>query len=293
MATIKKFPFLLLNYRKFVFRQVCKSEEGKVFIAFESVHDEVDYGTSRKKVSGLTKGLYYVEHLSDRGGARQCRLTLVQTVEFGGSIPTWIVNKLAPQALSAVQDAIDEFTQDEMVDAAERREKATLMREWKNEVYSEEEIALLERVREKFEGSLKEGKGWKKFKSPDIFVEMEATFEERGSTAAIGRAVTVVDATIEDCVAWEAARVTRERMRGHYREGGRGCKVVKLNDHSEIFYTAIDFGVRSFAPREWLTKIVWKMVDKNTMVVGYEDIEDDNFPIGAGKKYVRASSGGF
>ncbi|GMI18487.1 hypothetical protein TrLO_g14652 [Triparma laevis f. longispina] len=35
------------------------------------------------------------------------------------------------------------------------------------------------------------------------------------------------------------------------------------------------------------------MVDENTMVVGFEDIEDDSFPIGAGKKYVRASSGAF
>ncbi|GMI16290.1 hypothetical protein TrLO_g11948 [Triparma laevis f. longispina] len=35
------------------------------------------------------------------------------------------------------------------------------------------------------------------------------------------------------------------------------------------------------------------MVDENTMIVGLEDIEDDNFPIGTGKKYVRASSGCF
>ena len=33
------------------------------------------------------------------------------------------------------------------------------------------------------------------------------------------------------------------------------------------------------------------MVDENAMVVGIEDIEDDNFPIGAGKGYVRESGG--
>ena len=41
-----------------------------------------------------------------------------------------------------------------------------------DEVRSEEENALLERVSQKFEGSLKEGKRWKQLKSPDVFETM-------------------------------------------------------------------------------------------------------------------------
>ena len=64
----------------------------------------------------------------------------------------------------AVQDAINEFRQDDRIDAAEREEISTLMEErWSEEVYSEEENALLQRVRQKFEGSLTEGK-WKELK---------------------------------------------------------------------------------------------------------------------------------
>ena len=112
-----------------------------MFIAFESVNDEVGYGTSLKKVRAFTKGFYYVEDPADRGGASQCRLTLVQRIDMRGSIPTWVVNKLAPQVLDAVQEAIDEFRQDEKVDAAKRREKATFMMErWQGEVYSKEEV---------------------------------------------------------------------------------------------------------------------------------------------------------
>ncbi|GMI16129.1 hypothetical protein TrLO_g13735 [Triparma laevis f. longispina] len=123
------------------------------------------------------------------------------------------------------------------------------------EVYSEEEIALLERVRKKFEGSLKEGKGWKQLKSPDIFVKMESTYEE-GSAAGVGRAITVVDATIEDCATLEYARMTRESMKLHYDFGGLRKKVVTLSNHSELYFLAVDFGVTSFAPREWLTGLI-------------------------------------
>ncbi|GMH73337.1 hypothetical protein TL16_g06163 [Triparma laevis f. inornata] len=194
-----------------------------ILIAVESVGDEIDYGGKLKKTRGLTRGLWQIEELAVHGGAKQCRVTLVTQLDAGGSIPTWLVDKKVPQALCAVQQAIDEFRQDEKVDTAELRELATFSRErWKVEVYSEEENALLERVRKKFEGSLKEGKGWKQLKSPDVFVKMEATFEERGSNAVVGRALKVVDATIEACTALEYARMTWEGMKLHYDFGGLG-----------------------------------------------------------------------
>ena len=106
MATVKVFPFFLDN-REFVFRQMWKSEEGRVWvrkreranqkiktavdlrailtrrfalasfvlpssqIPFESTPDEVDYGVSLSKIRGLTRGFYLVETLPDREGASQ------------------------------------------------------------------------------------------------------------------------------------------------------------------------------------------------------------------------------
>ena len=177
MATVKKFPGFLRN-REFVFRQVFKAEKGKVFIAFESVNDEVDYGTKLRKVRALTRGFYCVEEIAeDHGGAHQSRVTLIQQVDFCGSIPTWVVNKTAPAALEVVQEAIDEFRQDERIDTADRAETSTLIKErWTGGHYSVEESALLQRVREKFEDSLKYIK-WKQLKSPDYFVTMESTDE--------------------------------------------------------------------------------------------------------------------
>ena len=66
---------------------------------------------------------------------------MVQKLDAGGIIPKSIVNSKIPYAMSIVQEATDEFRQDEKVDAAERRELAVLMREaWEDEVYSEEEV---------------------------------------------------------------------------------------------------------------------------------------------------------
>ncbi|GMH88273.1 hypothetical protein TL16_g11109 [Triparma laevis f. inornata] len=289
-ATVKKFPFFLDN-REFLFVQIWKSEEGHVSIASESVDGEVDHGVKLKKTRGFSRAIWQIEDLPLRGGAKQCRATFIQQLDAGGSIPTWVVVKKVPQQLSVVQEAIDKFRQDEEVDAAEVGELAKFIRERaQDEVYSEAENALLERIRQKFEGSLKEGKCWKPPKSPDVFVNMEATFEEGGSTAIVGRSVTIVDAVIEDCAAREYVKMIREKMSAHCDFGGLEREVVKLNSHNDIYRVVHDLGVPGFAPREWLNRSVWKVVDENTINVGYEDIEDGNFPIGAGKKYARASS---
>ncbi|GMH58858.1 hypothetical protein TrLO_g8001 [Triparma laevis f. longispina] len=292
-ATVVRFPFRL-DDREFVFRMIWKSEMRRVMIALESVRDEVDYGMSFKKTRGFVRSTWLFEDLPERGGVKQCRATFVTQLDAGGIIPIWVVDKKVPVQLGAVHALADEFRQDEKVDSVEVGVLATFIRErWKDEVYSEEENALLERARQKFEGSFKEGKVWTRLKSPDVFVKMEATFEKGGSVALVGRAATVVEATIEDCAAWELTRMTRERVKDHYKFGGVDRKVDKLSYHSDMYYFAVDFGIKSFALREWLVKFVWKMVDENTMIVGYEDTEDDNFPIGVRKKYVRASSGAF
>ncbi|GMH74562.1 hypothetical protein TL16_g06498 [Triparma laevis f. inornata] len=295
-ATVKKMP-IFLNNREFVARQVWKSEHGKVLVVFASTDDIVDYGVKLKKTRGSNMGLWQAEDLPPRGVVPQCRITYIQRIDAGGNVPTWVVNRKVATALSSVQWAIDDFKQGEKVDAADRAELADYIREsGRREVYSEEEEGLIKRIRLKFEGSLKErkvGKGWKQLKSPDVFVKMEATVDPDGSTAGIGRAVTVVDATIEDCVAWDISRVTRERMKDHYAFGGLGRTIAKLNNHSELYHNTIDFGVRSFVPREWLTMCIWKVLDENTIIVCVEDTEDDNFPIGAGKNYVRATSAAF
>lgn len=74
------------------------------------------------------------------------------------------------------------------------------------------------------------------FKSPDVFVTMESTHEGGEAVVAVGRAVTIVDASIEDCAAWEYLKMTREDCPNHKRSGGLDRKIVPLNDHAVLYH---------------------------------------------------------
>ncbi|GMH82655.1 hypothetical protein TrST_g12212 [Triparma strigata] len=84
-------------------------------------------------------------------------MMLILRVDAAGSIPTWVVNKKVAQYLSAVQEVINEFRQDKMVDEEDKKGLIGVMRdEWMNQVYSAEEEALIKQVCHMLEGSLKE-----------------------------------------------------------------------------------------------------------------------------------------
>ncbi|GMH86762.1 hypothetical protein TL16_g10646 [Triparma laevis f. inornata] len=112
VATVKKLPFFVDN-REFVVRLVWKSKTNKVLVAFESIKDEVDYGITLKKARGLSRGLWLLEDLPARDGAKQCRVTHVVQLDFGGFSPTWVVDKMIPVALGVLKEAIEEFKKGE------------------------------------------------------------------------------------------------------------------------------------------------------------------------------------
>ena len=90
--------------REFVFRQVWKSEEGKVSIAIESIDKLVDFGKSKpRRVRGSVRAFWLMENLSLSQGSRdnvaKCKITFVQQVDVAGAIPKWIVNKKIPEQL--------------------------------------------------------------------------------------------------------------------------------------------------------------------------------------------------
>ncbi|GMI18506.1 hypothetical protein TrLO_g14860 [Triparma laevis f. longispina] len=230
VATVKKMPFLLDN-REVVARLIWKSEEGKVLIAFDSVNDQVDYGAELRKIRGLTRGMWQIEDLSQRGVVKQCHVTLVQRFDAGGFLPKWVVNMKVPAILN-LQEMINAFRQDEKVDAADRRTFLTFLREkWEEEVYSVKENAFLKRVREKLELSFGTAGIWRELQSPDVFVYMDTRLGEaqKRVDTSIGRATTTVDATIEECAAWELTRQTRSRIKAHFDLGGLDRKEFVTN----------------------------------------------------------------
>ena len=176
-----------------------------------------------------------------------------------------------------------------MVDEEDKKGLIGVMRdEWMNQVYSAEEEALIKQVCHMLEGSLKE-ESWVRVQSIDPLVKMESNHYHKNGTA-IGRANAVVDASIEECAAWEFAKMSRERYKAHYDGGGTDRDVIKLTEHSDLFRIVLDLKIPSIDTREFLTRSCWRMVDENTMVCAYENAEDVRFPR---KKHVRASTDSF
>ncbi|GMH51905.1 hypothetical protein TrST_g8216 [Triparma strigata] len=117
-ATVKWTPFFL---REFVVRTIWRSDKGKTSIAIESIDDNINvddaYGRKLRKTRASTRAFWEFENLPLKEGEgeeegenqEQCKVTLVQSVDAGGSIPAWVTNRMMPLVLSAVQGAINKF----------------------------------------------------------------------------------------------------------------------------------------------------------------------------------------
>ena len=194
-ATVKAMPLLLHN-REFIARMIWKSEEGKVWIAMESMDEEVDYGVKMKTIRATTIGIYLMEDLLDRSGVSQTKVTMIQRIDVNGVVPTWLVSQKVPYALSVLQQAADYFRQDDLVEAEELRVLSNfLTEELKDEVYTAEENALVDRVSEKLD-NLEEKEGTlTKVVSPDVFVKMDTTVVFDGGERKGCDLSNVMDAT--------------------------------------------------------------------------------------------------
>ena len=181
-------------------------------VAFESIDNDVDYGVALRTTRAFTRGLYIMENLPVRAGAGQCRVTFVNQVDAGGVIPTWVVDKKLPQSLKVVQEAIDEFRQDDRIDAADREELSELMEErWGEEVYSQEEKLLIEKGKATVKAIMGSA-SLKVLESGDPLVTFKLAHLE-GDKLGSGFGESVVDGGMEEVAAFECLKMSREATR--------------------------------------------------------------------------------
>ena len=286
-ATIKSMVFPLTD-REYVVRMVWNSHEnGSVSIAVENVDDDykVDYGTSFKTVRGHTRCLYRIENLPDLGQVKQCKTILYHYLDAGGIISPSLSMRGLRSTLNVIHTAVEEFRQDELLDSETRDRMMKLMRDrYQTQVYSKEELARLKNTRRKFEG-LKESE-FVPLPSPDLFVKIEKV-REQGSSVLVGRATAIVDATIEECAAWEWEKTTRERIKKGREDGTLEKNVKVFNEHSDEYRTVFSLATGT-QPREILVNGIWKKDDENTQVCVYSNATSKVWPI-QNHKAVRAS----
>jgi len=275
IATIKKMPLLLRN-REFVARQVCASDtSGDFLVAADPVDDIIDYGMTIRTVRGIGRCLTRITPL----GISQCRVTIYQYLDAGGVIPRSLMTSKLPDAMSPAIEMRDEFQRDDEIDTMEWDKLARVIKD-EQQVYSEDEDSLIQRVQDEL-GTLKE-EDFEELESPDHLVEMALNMQDGGSNG-VGRAFVTVDASVEQCAAWEMAKLSR----AHSKRSSLLRRFTEVNSHNHVYHIVRDWKIPTFLPREWVTSQIWRNRGES-IVVAYESREDDEFPVSAA--YVRAAS---
>jgi len=280
-ATIKKMPFPL-NNREFVSRLVCATDtNGDMLITAVPADDVIDYGMSIRTVRGVSRALVRFTP----SGESQCKVTYIQYLDAGGLVPTRVVESKILLALSPVASLRDEFQRDDEIDEMERNELARVIKD-EQQVYSEDEDSLIQRVQEKL-GALKE-ENFEELESPDHLVKMGKMHAEGDGRmiirASIIRASATIDSSVEECAAWEMLKNSRKNTKG---STNLVRTLVHDNGHSAVFHLVKDLRIPGFAPREWVLRLLWKKLAADMVAVCFWSIDEQNE---ANNKYVRASN---
>ncbi|GMI30122.1 hypothetical protein TeGR_g9758 [Tetraparma gracilis] len=280
-ASVKKMLFPLTN-REFLGRYLSfKEPTGDLVLVFEALPDstKVDYGANLKVVRGKIISVMRFGPFNDD---TQCEVTLVSHLDAGGFLPERVVVAKIPEALSGVSEMRELFQRDDAIDGAKRGELAAIINTSK-QPYLPDENKLIKKVGARF-ASLP---AFEKLDSPDHFVHMSSALKE-GSSSAILRASTIVDAPIAEVAAWEMAKMSRENQKEHVAFGGLDRNLKKINDHQNIYHVVYDLSIPTFLPRQWVTMVVWKWAaGKEELTVVADSVEHDAFS--ERKEYLRAS----
>ena len=202
-------------------------------------------------------------------GVSQCKVTYHVYLDAGGRIPTFVVNAKLPLALGAVGGLREEFQHDDEIDKLERDESARVIKD-KPQTYTAEEDILINKGLAKL--GMLEWEHFEELESPDHLVKMGKILIDGGG---VGRASVTVDASIEECAAWEIAKMNREQVRD---AGSLERSFTKTNDHHGVYHVVYDLKIPGFQPREFLSSLVWRQLG-DKLVVLYDDVEHADFPV--------------
>jgi len=290
VATIKSMPFPIAN-REFLLRQVCCFDDGPaqnpdILVAIQSPSDpslKIDYGQTFRAVRATTQILLRLSPTTPTS----CTATVIMYTNLGGNVPVSMIAAKLPQILDVVDNIRVEFQRDDESDRNERLERAAVIGS-DEQSYEAEEISLFKTAHARIEKV--HPNSFEEFISPDHFVFMSTSVANELKSAC-GRAVTLVDANITECAAWAMNLMDREHLKAHVQFGAnKERSLTTVNEHHFIFRAVVDLKVPGLRLRQFISKILWKWEDDDTLIVIGEDCEDaeSNNP-----NYVRASLSSF
>jgi hypothetical protein len=265
-AVLKNMPFPLYC-REFVVRVLCAfDEESQEFKIFSHPVDlVVDHGLKVRSVRGTSIMLLKIKPITDA----QCDLTIVTRVEPGGAIPVSVVNSKMSKMLNTANDIRSLFQRDDEIDRNERGELVRVMRE-NEQVYSAEETAVEQGARAKF-ASISENR-MEHVESPDDQTEMKKVFVP-GQSSIVLIATAVIDASAEDCAAYQVMFMSREFRKKDFDMAGMNRALVKRNEHCSVIQAVYDFKVPGIRLREFVSLQIWRRLDDSSIAVVIDAVD--------------------
>jgi hypothetical protein len=269
LASLKYFPFPLTT-REFLNRNLCAvvdRNNGTLVMVSEPIITDAktDYGAPVRKVRGITRIYCRITPLS----STQCRIVMSQHFDACGVIPRWAMISMVPKVLGIVGRLRRAFQRDEEFDLAEREALARIIRE-EPQVHTSEDDAMISRVQSKLY-QLKDS-DFDVIESPDPLVKIRMG-ANKGDANIVGEGSVIVDASLEECEAWDFLMGSRARTRDFYKsKRGVERQTVPINDHSLIQHVVYDLGL-GLSHREGFTKMIWKKLDSDHIVSVYEPCE--------------------
>ena len=164
----------------------------------------------------------------------------------------WVANLKIRHSLSTAFEIQEAFNRDDEVDADERRKFITNMELVQR--YKENEISILAKVISNFTKL----SHLKPLASPDPLVTMEVGWIE-GDANNIGKAETVIDASLEEATALFYMIGTRRDVNDFYNNrGGIERNITHHNHHSHSYTNVVDTGVPGMKRRVFELNAIWK-----------------------------------
>ena len=158
------------------------------------------------------------------------------------------------------------------VDNAGLERYASMIRN-EHQLYTSYEKEFVKRGHEFYRMCSAESASYKTLKSQDSGVEIKAVHVD-GASLLTGVGVTVVDADVATCLAYEFKKDSREALENRKQKRIVEAAVHKLNDHSHNYFSVRDLGVGGLFKRDFRVKGVWQVYENGTAFLAYEDTND-------------------
>ena len=247
-SSIKQMPYPLWP-RLFVYESAWTKLSDNEFVyvwrpvGADNKYKHDDLGVGASTVRAESRGYVTIKKLGDHS----CLVTYVQFVDLKVPFGAKYTKSLHHSSLSDIFSLRKTFNRDDEIDKIDRNKLVSAMihssRGQHDEIYTDAENSVFTRVETKLGRIIKES-SFKSLASPDFRTKMGIA-HVKGSASAYLKVEVVVDASIEECAAYNFMQKSREKMKMNDRKDVLFMDTRSHNSHCSDNLLVRDLGERA------------------------------------------------